>query len=195
MKKKLILVAAPPACGKTYAAKLIAGELGHCVYLDKDDLSPLVTRASELGGHELNMDGAFYKQNLRAVEYATVLNIAIAALPFEDTVILNAPLSKEVRDVGFMRDLKARVAENGAELMVVWVVTPLDVCYERMVKRNAERDRFKLADWDSYVKNIDYSPPTLLEDENAIDKLIVFNSENDETTKESLKKALETIRR
>ena len=193
MKKKLIMVAAPPACGKTYASMLIANALGHCTYLDKDDLCPLVTKASELGGHELNMDSTFYKQNIRSAEYETVINIALAALRFDDAVILNAPLSREVRDLDYMRNIKAQVNSLGAELVVIWVVTPLDVCYERMKKRNADRDRFKLADWDAYVKNIDYSAPTLLETESAVDALIVFNSENEETTNESLKITLEKL--
>ena len=195
MKKKLIFVAAPPACGKTYASMLIADALGSCTYLDKDYLCPLVTKASELGGHELNMDGAFYKQNIRAVEYETVINIALAALRFSDAVILNAPMSREVRDLDYMRNIKARANSLGADFIVIWVITPLDVCYERMKKRNAERDRFKLADWDAYVKNIDYSAPTLLESENAVDTFIVFNSENEDTTKKSLKKALEIIKK
>ena len=36
MKKKLILVTSPPACGKTYISKKLAEELAHVVYLDKD---------------------------------------------------------------------------------------------------------------------------------------------------------------
>jgi uridine kinase len=38
MKKKLILVTSPPACGKTYVAMKLAAELNHVVYLDKDAL-------------------------------------------------------------------------------------------------------------------------------------------------------------
>ena len=36
MSKKLILVVSPPACGKTYVSKKLAGALKHVVYLDKD---------------------------------------------------------------------------------------------------------------------------------------------------------------
>lgn len=41
MKKKLIIVSAPPASGKTYVSKMLAKNLKHVVYLDKDDLVPL----------------------------------------------------------------------------------------------------------------------------------------------------------
>jgi len=37
--KKMILVAAPPACGKNYVSELISKEIGQISYFDKDDLS------------------------------------------------------------------------------------------------------------------------------------------------------------
>ena len=42
MKKKLIFVAAPPACGKTYVSQRIAEAVPQMVYLDKDDLCDLL---------------------------------------------------------------------------------------------------------------------------------------------------------
>ena len=64
-KKKLILVAAPPACGKNYVSERIAEECGHIVYLDKDDLCDLVSCAFDLCGKEHNMDSKFYSENIR----------------------------------------------------------------------------------------------------------------------------------
>ena len=46
--KKLILVAAPPACGKNYVSELICKALGNISYFDKDDLSILLRRSFEL---------------------------------------------------------------------------------------------------------------------------------------------------
>ena len=48
--KKMILVAAPPACGKTYVSELIASTLGHIAYFDKDDLAPLLRAAFAVSG-------------------------------------------------------------------------------------------------------------------------------------------------
>ena len=53
------------------------------------------------------MDGAFYLQNLRSAEYATLFDLAFSALRFSDLVLVNAPFLKEVRDVEYMRGLKA----------------------------------------------------------------------------------------
>ena len=195
MKKKLILVAAPPACGKTYVSELISRSVEHIVYLDKDDLADLIRCAFELCGEKLNMDGQFYAKKLRASEYSTILHIAFSTLRFEDLVLLNAPLSKEVRDSEYMLSLKERAASLDAELVLIWVTAPLDICFERMKKRNSDRDTLKLENWDEYVKNIDYSVPLKLVEDNAVDSLIVFDTADDNSFAASLEKTLEIIKR
>ena len=195
MKKKLILVAAPPACGKTYASELISRSVEHIVYLDKDDLADIIRCAFELCGEKLDMDGQFYSKNLRPSEYSTILNIAFSTLRFSDLVLLNAPLSKEVRDSDYMSSLKERAAALGAQLVLIWVTAPLEVCYERMKKRNSDRDTLKLENWDEYVKNINYTAPMKLVEDKAVDSLIVFDTSDDNAFAESLEKALEIIRK
>ena len=194
MKKRLILVASPPACGKTYVSERIAKELGHIVYLDKDDLADLLRRSFELCGEDLNMDGEFYSKNLRPYEYSTIMHIAFSTLRFEDLVLLNAPLSREVRDLEYMRGLKARAEALGAELVLIWVTAPLSVCRERMAKRNSDRDTLKLQNWEAYVKNIDYSAPLSLKEENAVHHFIVFDTASEESFDRSFAETLETLK-
>lgn len=193
MKKKLILVASPPACGKTFVSERIAKEMGHLVCLDKDDLADLLRQAFALCGEELNMDGEFYSKNLRPYEYSTIINIAFSTLRFEELVLLNAPLSREVRDVDYMKGLKSRAEELGAELVLIWVTAPVSVCRERMAKRNSDRDTLKLEAWDEYVKNINYSAPLLLREEKAVDRFIVFDNASDESFERSLKETLQIL--
>ena len=88
MKKKMILVAAPPACGKTYVSELIAKSIDHIVYLDKDDLGDLIRAAFSVCGEKVNMDGDFYINNLRSAEYSTMMDIAFSALRFENIVLV-----------------------------------------------------------------------------------------------------------
>lgn len=52
-------------------SELIGNCLRNVVYLDKDDLGRLVRRSFALSGEAVDMDGAFYLQNLRSDEYAT----------------------------------------------------------------------------------------------------------------------------
>ena len=193
MKKKLILVAAPPACGKTYVSELLAREIGNAVYLDKDDLAPLLYRAFALCGEEMNMDSDFYRENLRSYEYETIVGIALSSLRFSDTVILNAPFGKEVRDADYMRALKAKAEALGAQLILIWVHVSTDVCYERIKARGLERDRHKLLDWDAYVKAINYRAPTELCDKNALHSFFVFDNTNEETAKKALADVLQLL--
>ena len=193
MKKKLILVASPPACGKTYVSELIAKSVDHIVYLDKDDLRDLLHAAFAVSGQAADMDGDFYIHHLRPAEYSTILNIAFSALRFEDHVILNAPFGAEVRNLAYMKALKDRVNRQDAELMLIWVTAPISLCYERMKKRNSDRDLLKLEHWDDYVKKTNYTPPCELEKSGAVDRFLIFDTKDDSAVQESLTEALEQI--
>ena len=193
MNKKMILVAAPPACGKTYVSELIARSVEHISYFDKDDLADLLRAAFEVSGNKMDMDGEFYLNNLRPAEYSTMLNIAFSALRFENIVLINAPFGKEVRNTEYMRQLKDRANKNGAELIMIWVTASEEICYERMKKRNSDRDVNKLNNWEAYTKNIDFTPPFELKESSAVDELIVFDADNDETTEKSLDKTLRLL--
>ena len=191
--KKLILVAGPPACGKTYVAKIISEKLNSVVYLDKDDLYPLVHRIFDLSNKEFDMDGEFYTSNVRDVEYETLINTALSTLRYNNTVIVNAPLSKELRNVDYVKNLKEKVNNLGAKLIVVWVTAPLEVVKKRMQTRNAPRDALKLKDFKGYAKNINYNAPTNLLEESAVDSLIVFDNGNELSLQNSLSNALKIL--
>ena len=84
-----------------------------------------------------------------------------------------------------MKGLKKRAEEVGARLVLVWVHTPVSVCYERMKARGSDRDVEKLANWEAYVKKINYSAPEVLVTNGAVDSLLVFENENEETAQAS----------
>jgi predicted kinase len=140
------------------------------------------------------MDGDFYRENLRSYEYETILDIAFSALRFEEFVILNAPFSTEVRNIDFMQSLKEKAHALDAELMLIWVSAPIDVCFERIKARNSDRDWLKIANWDEYVKKINYNAPTELESQNAVDKFSIFDTSTDQTTKHAFDEVLRMIR-
>lgn len=191
MKKKLILVAAPPASGKTFVSERLCG-MFPMVYLDKDDLAPLLCAAFTAAGQEMNMDGDFYKENLRSAEYETLLHLAFSTLRFEDRVLVNAPFGKEMRDADLIKNLKKRANEQDAALILIWVCTPKEICFERMKQRNADRDALKLQDWDDYAKNINYEPPCELK--KAVDQWILFDAKDTASTEASFRIAYEIIK-
>ena len=191
--KKLILVAAPPACGKNYVSELLCNRLKSVAYMDKDDLAGLLRCCFTHSGEKLDMDGDFYLKNLRPAEYETLMRMAFSALRFEKSVVVNAPFLKEVRDALYMRKLKAQAAAMGAQLILIWVTAPAEACYERMKQRNSDRDSLKLLDWKAYLQTIDFSVPNELVEANGVDQLFVFDNTNAETGQESLRYILEKL--
>lgn len=161
MAKRMILVTSPPASGKTFVSQQLAKKLPHIVYLDKDALLPLSARIFHVAGEENNRSSDFFEENIRNYEYEAILNIGFEALAYEDLVLINAPFTREVRDNEYIKNLKEKLANQGAELVLIWVVTDIEVTRKRMIARNSPRDTWKLANWDEYVASRNYSTPDL----------------------------------
>ncbi|MBE6729850.1 MAG: ATP-binding protein [Ruminococcaceae bacterium] len=193
MKKKLILVTSPPASGKTYISKMLATNLDHVVYLDKDTLVPLSNVAYKVAGEEINRSSQFFEDNIRNVEYEVVLNFAFEALQYEDIVLINAPFTREIRDTEYMISLRKKLREYDAGITVVWVKTDVEVCKQRMIERNSPRDTWKIANWDEYISKIDFSIPENLNDPSVVDQLLIFNNSSQEEYEESMAKMLKEI--
>lgn len=183
--KHLILVTSPPASGKTFVSRQLAKRFRNIVYLDKDALVPLSNRIFLAGNEEINRSSAFFEENIRNYEYIAILDIAFEALEYADLVLINAPFTREVRDNDYIRDLKAKLSELGAELTVVWVETDIEVSHKRMIARNSPRDTWKLAHWDEYVAGRNYSTPTIPE---LSDCLVKFYNSNSEEFNESIER-------
>ena len=149
--KKLILVTSPPASGKTYIAKKLAEALRHVVYLDKDTLIKLSKQIFVVSGEEYNRSSNFFNKNIRDYEYETIVALALEALNYDDIVLINAPFTKEIRDLNYIKNLKSILKENNASLVVIWVETSIDVTQQRMIERNSDRDTWKLAHWNEYI--------------------------------------------
>lgn len=183
--KHLILVTSPPASGKTFVSGQLAKRFRNIVYLDKDALVPLSNRIFLAGNEEINRSSAFFEENIRNYEYIAILDIAFEALEYADLVLINAPFTREVRDNDYIRDLKAKLSELGAELTVVWVETDIEVSHKRMIARNSPRDTWKLAHWDEYVAGRNYSTPSIPE---LSDCLVKFYNSNSEEFNESMER-------
>ena len=186
--KKLILVTSPPACGKTYISKKLGKALTNCVYLDKDTLIVLSKQIFVVAGAEYNRSSDFFQKNIRDYEYYAVLDLAFEALDYNDTVLINAPFTDEIRDNEYLDGLRAKLAEHDAELCVIWVHTDMEVAHQRMIKRNSDRDVWKLEHWDEYVATQNYNKP------DNIPELFVFDNSSEESFNKSLEEAVKYIR-
>ena len=182
MVKKLILVTSPPACGKTYISKALAKRLQHVVYLDKDTLITLSKQIFVVAGQPYDRSSDFFEKNIRDYEYECVVDLAMEALDYDDIVLINAPFTQEIRDMDYIHNLKAKLAEKNATLVVVWVETSPEIVHERMIARNSDRDTWKLAHWDEYIASCDFSIPENLDDlpdevQTTADRTAVENTE------------------
>ena len=188
--KKMILVTSPPACGKTYISKQLAKNLKHVVYLDKDTLIPLSNRVFAAAGEEINRSSDFFEKNIRNYEYETIVDLGLEALDYDDIVLINAPFTREVHDEAFLERFRTRLAQKDARLEIIWVVTRPEICHERMIARNSDRDTWKLSHWAEYMKTVDSAIPEPLQRLDAGHDLRLFSNSSDEEFAESMKRIL-----
>lgn len=189
--KKLILVTSPPASGKTYVSRRLAEELGQIVYLDKDSLIVLSKQIFMVAGEPYNRSSDFFEAYIRNLEYDAILEVAYEALNYNDTVLINAPFSREVRNNEYMRNLRETLRRKGVSLIVIWVQCDIEICRQRMISRNSDRDTWKIQNWDKYVAGCNFEIPEIAK-EMGEDFIIVQNSSEAEI-KESLQMAVEKL--
>jgi tRNA uridine 5-carbamoylmethylation protein Kti12 len=193
--KKLILVTSPPACGKTFISKQLSKTLKHVVYLDKDTLIILSKQIFKVAGEPYNRSSNFFEENIRDYEYETVVALALEALDYDDIVLINAPFTEEIRDLDYINNLKTKLKDKNARLVVVWVETSIEVCRQRMITRNSDRDSWKLEHWDEYISSCDFSIPSSLDDPNVVDDLLIFKNSSQTEYEDSLKSIVEILER
>lgn len=179
--KHLILVTSPPACGKTFVSKELAKALKPIVYLDKDTLIVLSKQIFKVANQEVNRSSQFFEDNIRNYEYDAIFDVGLEALEYCDLVLINAPFAREIRDPEAIAGMRKKLAAVGAELTVIWVQTDKEVCRQRMIARNSDRDTWKLEHWNEYIATQNFEQPD-------IDGLLIFKNSNDEEFKESIKR-------
>lgn len=191
--KKLLLVTSPPACGKTFVSKQLSKALKNIVYLDKDTLIPLSHQIFKVANEEPNRSSDFFEEWIRNPEYEVIEDLALEALDYAEIVLINAPFTREIRNPEWMDNMMAKLKEKNAKLCVIWVDTDVEVCRQRMIERNSDRDTWKLAHWDEYVAGRDYSIPELFKDKDCNGELIVFHNSSTEEYEQSLKEVSEYL--
>ena len=179
----MILVSSPPACGKTFISKQLAKNLKGIVYLDKDTLIPLSKQIFRVAKKPYDRSSDFFEEQIRDYEYEVILDLAFEALAYADTVLINAPFAREIRNPDYIANLRAKLAAHDAVLTIIWVVTSPEVCHARMLRRASDRDTSKIKNWDEYVKTLDFSVPVNVDGGEKTGLLLFYNSSEAEYIK------------
>ena len=157
--------------------------------LDKDRLLGVwvdwVLRAS---GEAVDRDGARYWQEVRPLEYATLMGVAFDHLALGKSVVIDAPFGPELADLAWLARTGRECEARGAVLLAVWVRCNAASAYRRLRARGEPRDRWKLEHWNEFLTaRQPYAPP-------ASAALLVQNEDGDPTDAQ-VARVLETIQR
>lgn len=152
----LHIVSGPPAAGKTTYARALAEGIG-AVLLDSDEVSERLIRAGlTLAGLDPDdRDSPAYKAAFRDVVYETLFDLAQRHLP-RLPVVIAGPFTREGGDPEWPSILTRRFGTQ-PEFHFVWCHP--DHRRSRIIARGHDRDRPKIAAWESYVPSCRETPP------------------------------------
>lgn len=173
MQPTLILVAGGPGAGKTTFGRALARRLPSSILLDKDVLaSPWVdAMLARLNDGQVDRDSAVYWSDVRPLEYAALLAVALDNLALGKSVVAVAPFGPELRDPAWRESCGRRAAACRATMRIVWLRTDAATACARMTARADQRDAWKLAHWDEFAGAERFAAPgeNLLVLDNAAD--------------------------
>ena len=155
-KPHAILVGGYAGTGKTALGRILARETGWPM-LDKDTLTrPVVETALELAGkspHDRESD--FYLHTIRPREYEALSGALQENLECGNSAIVTAPFIKEFNDPAWLERVQAANTGMNATTIFVWVYCDAETMQTYIRHRGAARDAAKLADWATYLTNVD----------------------------------------
>lgn len=155
---RLLLFAGHAGTGKTTLAKralpLLSANSGKdFFFLDKDTAYGAFSShvMGLLTGNPSDRDSPAYLDNLRDREYAGLLDITRENLELGMQVMLVGPFTRELMAGKFFRPTELGMPA-GTECRIAWIDLSAEEARRRIEKRGDQRDAWKLAHWDEYMK-------------------------------------------
>jgi predicted kinase len=174
--KHLLFFCGHAGTGKTTLAKRLFAPLVHATgqpfcLLDKDTLYGPYSAAA-IGartGNPHDRDSPLFIEHFRDPEYRSLVDTAAENLSLGTSVIVVAPLTREVRSGRLFDRAWLGIGEDVA-IRVVWVFVDEAVARGRIVARADPNDAYKLAHWEEYRQRL------FVPDETLARTLVMFDN-------------------
>ena len=154
IKNKILIIGGMPAGGKTSLSKRLCPKF-KVPFLDKDllfdDYTNYVT-AKETFANDRH--SPLYREVLRPLEYDLLWKAALTQADLGISSVLVAPFTTELQDKNLIKKFTKELSEvnKDFQLVTILVSAPPEDIKSRMIKRNRQEDKTKLADWDNYIQ-------------------------------------------
>ncbi|WP_433661101.1 AAA family ATPase [Nocardia sp. CA-128927] len=149
-----------PGSGKSTAAAWVAAQAGAYV-LDKDDFASRLERdvMGALVGDPSDRNSELYWSVMVPGIYEGLIRTGLG-IAVHHPIVLDGPFLSVIRqaaDAGLSLGQHIRAVAQAPDSLVVhsvWLDSSAVQIKQRMITRGAERDRGKLADWETYRQNV-----------------------------------------
>jgi predicted kinase len=154
-----LVVAGPPASGKSTVGALLARTLG-ATLIDQDVATgPLLSVIGSLVNVE-DIDEPRLATLTRAARYETITGMAEDNLRVGNTVLLVAPFTAERKNHPAWEELCHRLQRaGGGAVTMVWLYLSREELLRRLRTRGADRDAGKLRGEQRFIDQLDLGPP------------------------------------
>jgi predicted kinase len=154
-----LLIAGPPASGKSLVGASLAGTLGAAL-IDLDVATePLLGVIRSLVNVN-DIDDPRLATLTRAARYETITCLGEENLRVGQTVLLVAPFTEERKKLDAWESLYRRLHQaGGGAVTMVWLYLSRDELLQRMRARGAKRDEAKLSKEQRFIDQLDLGPP------------------------------------
>jgi predicted kinase len=154
-----LLIAGPPASGKSTVAAGLARTLGGTL-IDQDlATGPLVSVIGSLVNVD-DIDDPRLATLTRAARYESIIRLAEDNLRLGNTVLLVAPFTEERKNFDSWEQLFHRLHRAvGGAVTMLWLNLSREELLRRMRTRSADRDAGKLRGEQRFIDQLDLGPP------------------------------------
>jgi predicted kinase len=154
-----ILVAGPPASGKSTVGAALAKTLG-ATLIDQDVATGQLLSIIEFLVNIDDIDDPQLAALTRPARYETVTRLAEDNLRLGNTVLLVAPFTAERKNLPAWQELCHRLRRaGGGAVAMVWLYLSREELLQRLRVRAADRDAAKLGGEQRFLDQLELGPP------------------------------------